>query len=299
MEIRDLWAIRNQGHAKPQEHWGWPIAIYLYLAGMGAGSFIIGMIINWVLNPSRLIQLPVFHVSFDLPKAATLWGAMVAAIGSPFLILDLGIKKRFIYACLNPKTSWVARGFLILSTFILFGLATLAVSALPHLGLRQETSLLRTLEIVSFIFAFGTAIYTGILLKSVKYMPLWNTPLLEVLFLSSALTAGLMGITLSTAGYTLLISSEDSLARLVHGLVRVGQGLIFIEGFVLALYFFSRSRIKDQSNDSVQLLISGDMKILFWGGLFCRGLFFPSPFYSCAPLSRNLIFSYLAQASSY
>ncbi len=275
MGIKEIRANRGQRRVKPQEHWGWPIAIYLYLAGMGAGSFIVGMIINWFLDPSKLIQLPVFYVSFDLAKAAILWGAPVVAIGSPFLILDLGIKRRFMYACVNPKTSWVARGFLILSTFILFGLATLVISALPHFGLRQEKGLLMTLEIISFVFAIGTAIYTGILLKSVKYIPIWNTPLLEVLFLSSALTTGLMGIILSAKGYSLLISSEDSLGFLVHKLIRVDQVLILIEGFLLTLYFFSRSRTKDQSKDSVHLLISGDMKVLFWGGIVLTGFVFP------------------------
>ena len=46
----------------------------------------------------------------------------MVAIGAPFLILDLGIKRRFMYACLNPRTSWVARGFIILSIFIVIGL---------------------------------------------------------------------------------------------------------------------------------------------------------------------------------
>jgi hypothetical protein len=34
--------IRNTKYLRPQEEWKGMIAIYLYLAGMGAGSFTIG-----------------------------------------------------------------------------------------------------------------------------------------------------------------------------------------------------------------------------------------------------------------
>src|SRR5512137_1676669 len=117
---------KMQKFVKPQRVWRWEIAIYLYLAGMGAGSYIIGMIINWFADPKAPITLFGFHV--DIAKPALLWGPLFVALGAPFLILDLGIKRRFLYACLNPKTSWVARGFLILSTFIVLGLFAFGVS---------------------------------------------------------------------------------------------------------------------------------------------------------------------------
>jgi formate-dependent nitrite reductase membrane component NrfD len=34
--------IRNPKVQRPQREWGWEIAIYLYMAGMGAGSFVVG-----------------------------------------------------------------------------------------------------------------------------------------------------------------------------------------------------------------------------------------------------------------
>ncbi|MGQ9646279.1 MAG: NrfD/PsrC family molybdoenzyme membrane anchor subunit, partial [Thermodesulfobacteriota bacterium] len=106
----DIHPIRNVRYLRPQQEWKEIIAIYLYLAGMGAGAYIIGTVLNWFVQPSRVLSI--WGLPFDYAKAAILWGPLLVAIGAPFLILDLGIKRRFLYACLNPRTSWVARGFL-------------------------------------------------------------------------------------------------------------------------------------------------------------------------------------------
>ena len=158
----------------------------------------------------------------------------MVAIGAPFLILDLGIKWRFMYACLNPRTSWVARGFIILSIFIIFGLVLLAKSILPFEWLHPESDLWRILEVITIAFAFATAIYTGILLKATKSIPLWNTYLLPLLFLVSALSTGSMAIILSTLGTGLFSHDAGALKVLMNG----EQILVVIEGIVLYLYPF-------------------------------------------------------------
>src|SRR4030065_1220707 len=124
----------------------------------------------------------------------------MVSIGAPFLVLDLGIKWRFMYACLNPKPSWVALGFIILSIFIIFGLVLLAKSILPFEWLHADSTLWRIPEAIALLFAFATAIYTGILLQAKNSVPLWNTHLLPALFLVSALSTGSMSIILSTLG---------------------------------------------------------------------------------------------------
>jgi len=258
---------------KRQRVWKWEVALYLYLAGMGAGSYIIGMAVHWAFHPGQIMMILGFDL--DIANGAILWGPVLVALGAPFLILDLGIKRRFLYACLNPHTSWVARGFLILSTFILLGLTVFGILFFsPGLPYRIPT-LWSILEIVSFVFAFATAIYTGVLLKSVRYVPIWNTPFLPVLFLVSALSTGSMAIILSTMGSGLLLPVNEMFVPLAHRILPVEQAFILIEGFVLALYLYSRYRKKDQGENSVRLLISGKLRFLFWGGIVFIGFVFP------------------------
>jgi len=280
---------------RPQKEWKWEIAIYLYLAGMGAGAYVVGVALGWLgyhLSPSKTILF--WSIPFDLSKSALLWGPILVALGAPFLILDLGKKEKFFTACLNPRTSWVARGFLILSMFILLGLANLAGSILAFPWLTERSSLWILLEVISVIFALATAIYTGVLLKSVKYIPIWNTPLLPALFLVSALSTGSMGVVLTTMGYGLLLVQGAPLDPLILRVVGIEQILILIEGFVLALYLFSKVRAKDQGETSVRLLVSGDLKVLFWGGIVAIGFIFPALLeylYSHLPAYPVLLFA--------
>jgi len=280
--------MRTMRYLKPQEHWGWIIAIYLYLAGMGAGSYIIGAVIQWFVNPSSVVTI--WGQPLDPAKAALLWGPILVAIGAPFLILDLGIKKRFLFACLNPRTSWVARGFIILSIFIIFGLVLFIKSVLPFGWFHAESGLWRILEVITLAFAFGTALYTGILLKATKSIPLWNTYLLPLLFLVSALSTGSMAIILSTLGSGLFSHDAAVLKVLMVG----EQILVVIEGIVLYLYLSGRYRASEQGKDSVRLLLFGEKKFIFWGGIVLLGFIFPFVLEGIAAFSHGnvlLIFS--------
>ncbi len=266
--------IRTHKIFKPQEEWKGIIAIYLYLAGMGAGSFIIGTLIHWsgvALNPLPNSTIRLFNDSLNLSELPLFWGPILVAMGAPFLILDLGIKWRFMYACLNPKTSWVSRGFIILSTFILLGLAFLAKSILPFNWLHAESFFWSIVEAIAFVFAIGTALYTGILLKATKSVPLWNTKLLPILFLMSALSTGSMAILLSTLG-TGLLSYESRTLELLKGTEQI---LVLIEGVILFLFLLRNYKTMEQAKHSVRLLLSGEKKWIFWGGIVLLGFIFP------------------------
>ncbi|MBM4347911.1 MAG: hypothetical protein FJ107_07235, partial [Deltaproteobacteria bacterium] len=255
---------------KPQQEWKAIIAIYLYLAGMGAGSFIIGTLIQWTgaaFNPLSTPFIELLGIRFDLTRIPILWGPVMVAIGAPFLILDLGIKWRFMYACLNPRTSWVARGFIILSVFIVFGLALFAKSLLPFKWFHPQSTLWLTPEVIAFVFAFATALYTGILLKATKSVPLWNTHLLPLLFLVSALSTGSMSIILSTLGTGLLSYNSGAMKALMIG----EQILVVIEGILLYFFLIQRYKASEQGKDSVRLLVTGKLRYIFWQGIIVLG----------------------------
>jgi len=265
---------RSLGFHKPQEEWKETIAVYLYLAGMGAGSFMIATLIHWLgvtLNTPSVSFVNIFSYRLDLARVPILWGPVMVCLGVPFLILDLGIKWRFMYACLNPRTSWVARGFIILSVFILLGLALLAKSVLPFEWLHAGSPFWYVVEFIAFVFALGTALYTGILLKATQSVPLWNTYLLPLVFLMSALSTGSMAIILSTLGTGLFFHDAEALKTLEN----VEQILVLIEGMVLFLYLLRNYRTTEQAKNSVRLLLFGEKRLIFWGGIVSLGFVFP------------------------
>ncbi len=256
---------RSTIDSKPQNEWGWQVAIYLYLAGMGAGALAIGLLVDWL------------GYSPQPPRAVLLWGSIMVAIGAPFLILKLGIKRRFLNTVLNPRTSWLSRGFYILSMCIIVGVVIFGISLLPLIGISisKWSSALLILDIIGFILALATAIYTGILIQSVKYVTFWNTSFLPTLFTVSALSTGSMAIILSVLGYSILTPSEGYPAQLMDVLMRTEQVLIVIEGIVLFLYLFFRYKAEEEGKSSVRLLLSGNLKFVFWIGIIVSGFLFP------------------------
>ncbi|MGQ9646280.1 MAG: NrfD/PsrC family molybdoenzyme membrane anchor subunit, partial [Thermodesulfobacteriota bacterium] len=101
--------------------------------------------------------------------------------------------------------------------------------------------------------------------------PLWNTTLLPLLFLVSALSTGFMAIILSTLGTGLLSSQSEAFRFLMRG----EQILVVLEGMVLYFFLFKRYKAAEQGKDSVRLLLFGDLKLIFWGGIVVLGFAFP------------------------
>jgi formate-dependent nitrite reductase membrane component NrfD len=282
MEIEETSQEKALKLIRPQREWRWEIAVYLYLAGMGAGAYVMGSFLIWLgysLTPSRSLVL--FGVPLTLTHAALLWGPILVAIGAPFLILDLGRNMFSRHASTQDvMVMRVHHPF----TALLWVMSSLL--RLPSETSRARSVLWFVFEIISVMFALATAIYTGVLLKSMRYTPIWNTPLLPTLFLASALSTGSMVVVLSVMSYGLLASSGDSLLPLIHRVIRVEQILILIEGFILAVYLWAVYRKGNQGKSSVHLLLFGDLKWLFWGGIVTLGLFFPiilESLYSQAP----------------
>ena len=206
-----------------------------------------------------------------------LWGPILVAIGAFFLVLKLGVKRRFLNTIMNPMSSWLSRGFYILSICIVIGGIDFLISLLPYLNINMEvwSWLITLLDIISFVFALCTAIYTGILIMSIRYVPFWDTWLLPALFTVSALSTGAITIMLVSTGYNIFTTSTGFPEQMASTLTSMEQVIILIEAIVLALYLFTRYRLKEYGMYSVQLLTSGNLKYIFWMGIVICGFLFP------------------------
>lgn len=244
-----------------QAIWGWKIAAYLFLAGVGAGAYAAGIAID-LFTPEWV------HAS----KVGVLLGAPLVAIGTLFLISDLGQPAKFYRAGLSPGTSWIARGVFILSVFILLGFIHIAAWIWP-LNLLEDASGLRlALDVVNGVFAVLTMIYTGILLGAVKPIPFWSTPILPLLFLASALSTGIMGLNLLLSAYGL--TTEAAVEESIIALAQADAILIAVELLIL-LFYLQASHATVTSRASASLLIGGELSSQFWGGVVVAGLLFP------------------------
>ncbi len=180
-----------------QHWWGWYIAIYLFLGGMGGG----GMLVSYYLCCRRN------HVKVATIGAVT--SLLLVIIGVGFLILDLEKPEKFYLVFLSPHLnmrSMIFVGSTILTLFIIFGL--LYISSIPYkwpqiIGwLIEKLPWYKNLKIANIsglmaaIFGFLTTFYTGVLIGVVKQIPFWNTPALPLLFVASALSTGVVELLL-------------------------------------------------------------------------------------------------------
>ncbi len=250
-----------------QDVWGPPIAWYLFLAGVGAGAYLVGVVADYLGERYRPLVKPGIYL-----------GAPLVAIGSILLLFDLGSPLRFFLGFLQPQSSMLSVGIIIISVFIILGSIHIATLIFPKMNISQRT--LRWLGGINGLFALGTAIYTGLLLGVVKAVPFWNMPLLPPLFLVSALSTGI-GAVLLVVGLRRWVkpaaveAEGDKVTESVHALGRIDTPIIVTELLMLFFLIFIMIASQTTGAESARYLVAGGYATAFWLGVVVIGLLLP------------------------
>jgi formate-dependent nitrite reductase membrane component NrfD len=247
--------MEDKMEGQVQTQWNWYIAVYLFLAGVGAGGYATGVITSY--------GGPEWE---PVAKTGVALGFPLLLVGTLFLILDLGVKMRALRVFLNPGTSWIARGSLIISVFMILSFLHLVLMVWPG-RMAIDSPLLSMIGVVNLVFSILVMIYTGVLLGAARPIAFWNTAMLPILFLISASSTGIMGV-------TLLTPSSPALSGLLRQLSRVDLFLLVLECIVIAIYLQASHRT-DESRASASLLLKGRLAWGFWFGLIGLGLLVP------------------------
>ena len=234
--------------------WGPMIAWYLFLAGASAGAFL----------TSAFVEVK-YPESVKMRVAGRIIAPIFLGIGLVMLMLDaeagLHNPLRFFWLIANPG-SVMTLGVYFICVFMPVAL----VSALLEV-LKKPVP--KWLTWVGIVFAFAVAAYTGFLLGVVKAYPLWNNAVLPILFVVSALSAGLA----ATSLVGLLVDRERFeqmwLIKKSHVILSA------IEMVVLATMLVIVSAGSVEGAASVYSLVAGQYAPAFWGGIVLLGLVAP------------------------
>ena len=234
--------------------WGPMIAWYLFLAGASAGAFL----------TSAFVEVK-YPESVKMRVAGRIIAPIFLGIGLVMLMLDaeagLHNPLRFFWLIANPG-SVMTLGVYFICVFMPVAL----VSALLEV-LKKPVP--KWLTWVGIVFAFAVAAYTGFLLGVVKTFPLWNNAVLPILFVVSALSAGLA----ATSLVGLLVDRERFeqmwLIKKSHVILSA------IEMVVLATMLVIVSAGSFEGAASVYSLVAGQYAPAFWGGIVLLGLVAP------------------------
>ncbi|MGC8906379.1 MAG: NrfD/PsrC family molybdoenzyme membrane anchor subunit [Desulfomonilaceae bacterium] len=242
--------------------WGWLIIAYLFLAGAGSGAFIAAVACE-LLAPDW---------SKALARAGSLAAGPLVAVGTACLVLDLEAgfwepwRQIYLVGNLRSMISW---GVIILSFFIpLAFLYAAALNEITVIGKRAKKYLLY-IEIVGSLLAVATATYTGVLIAVVNGVPFWNTPLMPVLFLASAMSTGLAVAMIGAA--IIDITTVKTLSNFALGHVI----FLAVEALVLMLFVFMSLTRSTEAALSAGILISGVLSPYFWGLVVILGIVVP------------------------
>ncbi len=241
-----------------QSEWRWLIAAYLFLAGVGGGAYLTGVIADIFGGPDWMF----------VSKIGVFLGFPCVLIGTLFLLADLGNPKHVFRVWMKPKTSWIARGTIIIVIFMIFAAIHTAWWIWPFAGpLEINEPARHFVGILGAIFAFLTVIYTGLLLSYSQPVTLWRTALLPVLFFVSAVSTGIMAI--------MVIGQRIGIEEMqLTFLSNADTVIVALEIFVLIVFLYNAYRTLE-SRPSAKRILTGAVAPFFWFGVVACGLFIP------------------------
>ena len=211
----------NYQHFVHQTAWGWMIAVYLFLGGLGGAM---GALSSYFY----LIKKENNPVLFGL---STLLGIGLVNFGGIFLLIHM-LKPWFAFFVWAHPTSWIFWGasFIMIYTITgaIWGLSL--ISAHINFPFSQKLknlnpSLVDKLGYISGVMGLLTAVYTGLLLSTAPAITLWSNPGLPVLFMVSALS--------TATAYFMLVSPS----HIAHENEKLDIALLALEIIIISAFF--------------------------------------------------------------
>jgi sulfite dehydrogenase (quinone) subunit SoeC len=244
MKLYD-WMVKPTLQREWIERRGLLLWLAFFFIELGAGTFFIASF---------------FHPSHNLLIAMLVGWLICAILGGGIHILYLGHPLRLWRMLLRPGTSWISRGLIFVSIFLILGLVYLAIAQFAGQSVIP-------LLVVADIFAFLAIIYGGFAMNYVKGITLWNTALLPILYVISGFWGG-AGIALAIA----LVKGSTALGISVEEWVRI---LLISYIVLLTVYLISVRYSGVIGTFSVREMIAGKWWPLMWFGVIVVGLLLP------------------------
>lgn len=236
----------------PQKEWsqgkGWFLIIAIFLGGLGGGTYLVSIWLNF---------LPGLFLGWLM----VLFGKTTAHL------LFLGKPSRFWRAFLRPHSSWISRGIIVLTFFLIFSALQLAPAfkQFEWLPWTPDNFILRALTVLS---GFGLIMYTGFLLGSVKAIAFWNDAFVPILFTLYSLLGG-MGLLLAVNGF---IPERAAYITRLEGLA---PWLLSIVAVVLAVYIYIMYNKTPAARRAVLDILKGRTAPVFIFGVVVLGIAIP------------------------
>ncbi|PZT47353.1 polysulfide reductase [Helicobacter valdiviensis] len=249
--------------------WHWPIALYLFLAGLSSGAMMTALSVEW-MNPNKKAPWDAFV------RAGVLIAPFSIIIGLIILIFDLTKPLNFYQLLITYNLkSVMSLGVLLL---LFYTPLSLVYAVIRFRGSLEQSFLGGIVKIFSpllsflernslwfgrlvFALAGGVGVYTGFLLSAIQTFPLYNSPILPILFLASGLSSGIA----ACICFGLIFFEKEVSKDTTKYLLTMDLRVIPIESLLLfALFVGLYFQGGEKAVAAIASLTSGNWAGIFW-----------------------------------
>lgn len=254
--------------------WPWPIAVYLFFAGISGGALATAIFV-------RFYKKQTTNTAFY--KAAAIISLVTISLGMLCLVLDLTNPLFFwrilVYYNLN---SVMSIGVIALTAYIpltaVISLYALeeeirSIAALKFLVpvIEMLQAVRKPAEVLVLILALSVCAYTGFLISALIRFPIINTSVLPALFIASGISAGAASAKMMAVSvFKEDLHSQDM--KLLHG---AEWPIMFAEMMFIFMIVTSLMTGNAGAQSAFTAFHSGDWALVFWLGVV--GLGFGGP----------------------
>jgi protein NrfD len=251
--------------------WDWRVAAYLFLGGLTGGAMVMSSILNYLRTGKNAPAGKGWVCHWRVPVMAPI----ILSVGMFLLFLDLEAKLHtpWFYLTLQPLSpmswgSWIL--IVIYPVLIMYLLAVLPPELRDKVGplkgwAASFSRYVRGLSALNFIFGVALAIYTGVLISSFVARPFWNSAILPMLFLNSALSCG--------AALMIVVAVKNE-AKLLF--TKIDIWLVFSEIIILCLFFYAHFTGSDSARASIMPFFTPTHEFFpYWMSIIALTIAFP------------------------
>ena len=160
-------------------------------------------------------------------------------------------KKSMVWRiAMRPNSSWISRGFLLVTLFIGAAAIQMAIT-----NWAPGTAIETVFKVIAGIGAFGVATYSGFVLSYVNSVKIWNSTIMPILFIIAGLVGG--------AAILLVINGMSGAAGFatVKGMT---IGVLAAYAVFVALHLWVSSYNGSTGSRSVREIVKGSLARIFW-----------------------------------
>ena len=232
-----------------QDAFGLNIAIYFYLTGLSAGSFILSTLAyGFGLNQFK-----------PLGKVGVVLATIVLLIAPLFLLIHIGMPSRawhlFVYLNMASPITW--------GSFLLI-LYPINCIIYGYFMFKEKMKPTRIFGFIGIPLAISVHGYTGFILAFGKARALWNTALMPILFLVSAIVSGIALMILVVIIKDRFFTKEKRIDReLILSLGKLMAWMIVFDLFLVGSDLLVLTISHSDAQAAAHLILSGKFSPLF------------------------------------